>query len=207
LASNDKFAELLTSYGVTPPMKISKQTGKPALALAKSDAHFQQLLNGDNEDVALLCEARLRVKSTQARTRAQRFIDIAGRGTMPVPLNYAAAETLRWGGCFVAETKVLVYDRHSGQCEKRIVDVLPDDLVWDGMEFVQHEGVSFNGYKEVMQHDGLTGTAEHEVFIDAHTTCTLAEAAREQKRVMVAPAPDSGAVDRARTLLKRLGRG
>ena len=98
LASNDKFAELLRSYGVEPPIKISKQTGKPAFALAKSDAHFQQLLNGDNEEVALLCEARLRVKSTQARTRAQRFIDIASRGTLPVPLNYYATETGRYGG-------------------------------------------------------------------------------------------------------------
>jgi DNA polymerase len=98
LASNDKFAELLRQYGVEPPVKISKQTGKPAFAFAKSDAHFQQLLNGDNEEVALLCDARLRVKSTQARTRAQRFIDIASRGTLPVPLNYYAAETGRWGG-------------------------------------------------------------------------------------------------------------
>lgn len=98
LASNDKFAELLRQYGVEPPVKISKQTGKPAFAFAKSDAHFQQLLNGDNEEVALLCDARLRVKSTQARTRAQRFIDIASRGTLPVPLNYYATETGRYGG-------------------------------------------------------------------------------------------------------------
>ncbi len=98
LASNDKFAELLRQYGVEPPVKISKQTGKPAFAFAKSDAHFQQLLNGDNEEIAMLCDARLRVKSTQARTRAQRFIDIASRGTLPVPLNYYATETGRYGG-------------------------------------------------------------------------------------------------------------
>jgi len=98
LASNLHFAEILKGYGITPPMKVSKQTGKPALALAKSDAHFQQLLNGDNEEVALLCEARIAVKSTQARTRAKRFIEIASRGALPVPLNYYAAETGRWGG-------------------------------------------------------------------------------------------------------------
>ena len=96
LASNDKFAALLERYGITPPTKISKTTGKEAFALAKNDAHFQALLNGDNEEVALLCEARLRVKSTLERTRAQRFIDIASRGTMPVPLAYYGAETGRW---------------------------------------------------------------------------------------------------------------
>lgn len=98
LASNDKFAELLRGYGVEPPTKTSKQTGKEAYAFAKNDAHFQQLLNGANEDVALLCDARLRVKSTQARTRAQRFLDIASRGALPVPLNYYATETGRYGG-------------------------------------------------------------------------------------------------------------
>ena len=96
LASNPKFATLLTKLGVVPPMKISKTTGKQALALAKSDALFQALLNGENADVALLCEARLQVKSTSERTRAQRFLDIAGRGTLPVPLSYYGASTGRW---------------------------------------------------------------------------------------------------------------
>ena len=96
LASNDKFAGLLSKMGLAPPKKISKTTGKEALALAKNDAHFQALLNSDNEDVALLCEARLAVKSTLERTRAQRFLDISERGRLPVPLNYYGAHTGRW---------------------------------------------------------------------------------------------------------------
>ena len=97
LASNDHFAEVLTRLGVEPPMKISpSNTQKRIYAFAKSDALFQQLLNSDDEDVALLCEARLRVKSTSVRTRAQRFIDIAGRGTLPIPLSYYGAATGRW---------------------------------------------------------------------------------------------------------------
>ena len=96
LASNDRFAEILERLGAVVPLKTSKVTGKEAYALAKNDAHFQAMLNGDNEDVALMCEARLRVKSTLERTRAQRFIDIASRGAMPVPLSYYGAETGRW---------------------------------------------------------------------------------------------------------------
>jgi DNA polymerase I-like protein with 3'-5' exonuclease and polymerase domains len=96
LASNDKFAVVLSEMGLVPPKKISKTTGKEALALAKNDAHFQALLNSDNEDVALLCEARLAVKSTLERTRAQRFLDISERGRLPVPLNYYGAHTGRW---------------------------------------------------------------------------------------------------------------
>lgn len=98
LASNLKFAELLRSLGVDPPMKTSRTTGKPALALAKNDAMFQALLNGAREDVASLCEARLLVKSTLERTRAQRFLDISGRGALPFPLKYYAAHTGRYGG-------------------------------------------------------------------------------------------------------------
>ena len=75
-AHDPKFAEALRALGVEPPTKVSKTTGKKALALAKNDALFQALLNGSNEDVALLCEARLKVKSTTERTRAQRFLDI-----------------------------------------------------------------------------------------------------------------------------------
>jgi DNA polymerase len=96
LASNAKFAEVLSAMGVTPPTKISKTTGKEAFAFAKNDALFQALLNGEREDVALLCEARLRVKSTTERTRAQRFLDISGRGALPVPLSYFGAATGRW---------------------------------------------------------------------------------------------------------------
>ena len=96
LASNPKFAEVLVLMGVTPPTKVSKTTGKEAFAFAKNDALFQALLNGEREDVALLCEARLRVKSTTERTRAQRFLDISGRGPLPVPLSYYGAATGRW---------------------------------------------------------------------------------------------------------------
>lgn len=99
LASNDKFAEVLRAVGVEPPTKVSPTTGKTAFAFAKNDALFQSLLNGDSEEVVLLCEARIKVKSTQERTRAQRFLDIAGRGDgkLPVPVNFAHTRTLRWG--------------------------------------------------------------------------------------------------------------
>lgn len=96
LASNPRFAETLRELGVEAPTKVSKTTGKRTLALAKNDALFQALLNGSNEDVALLCEARLKVKSTTERTRAQRFLDISTRGPLPVPLSYYGALSGRW---------------------------------------------------------------------------------------------------------------
>ena len=204
LASNPKFARLLESLGAAPPYKTSKTTGKSTLALAKNDAHFQALLNGEQEEIALLCEARLAVKSTTERTRAQRFLEIAKRGALPVPLSYYGALSGRWTACLVADTEVMVYDRHNGQCIKRIVDVLPDDLVWDGVEFVQHEGVQFSGYKEVMTYDGITGTPDHKVFLDDATTISLFDACTSGARIMDAAEPDARALDAARARLKRL---
>jgi DNA polymerase len=98
LLSNQKFAERLISLGVEPPMKVSPTTGKPTLALAKNDEGFKALAEHPDERVQALVAARLGTKSTLEETRTQRFIEIAKRGSLPVPLRYYAAHTGRWGG-------------------------------------------------------------------------------------------------------------
>lgn len=98
LMSNQKFADLLTKLGVVPPMKISPTTGKETYAFAKSDEAFKSLLEHKNPTVQALVSARLGVKSTIEETRTQRFIEIATRGPLPIPLRYYAAHTGRWGG-------------------------------------------------------------------------------------------------------------
>ncbi|MFZ4600237.1 MAG: DNA polymerase [Terrimicrobiaceae bacterium] len=98
LMSNDKFAELLKNLGVTPPTKISPATGREAWAFAKTDEGFKALLEHENEAVQILAAARLGVKSTIEETRTERFIGIADRGLLPIPLRYYAAHTGRWGG-------------------------------------------------------------------------------------------------------------
>ena len=98
LMSNPKFAELLKSLGVEPPMKVSPATGKETFAFAKTDEEFKALADHDDDKVQALVAARLGTKSTLEETRTQRFIDIAKRGTLPVPVRYYAAHTGRWGG-------------------------------------------------------------------------------------------------------------
>ena len=98
IMSNDKFSELLKALGVEPPRKISATTGKEAWAFAKTDEGFKALLEHDNPVVQALASARLGVKSTIEETRTQRFLGIAERGVMPIPLRYYAAHTGRWGG-------------------------------------------------------------------------------------------------------------
>jgi len=98
LMSNEKFAGVLKLLGVEPPRKISPTTGKETWAFAKTDEGFKALLEHENEAVQLLAAARLGVKSTIEETRTERFIGIASRGVMPIPLRYYAAHTGRWGG-------------------------------------------------------------------------------------------------------------
>jgi hypothetical protein len=254
LASNPKFASLLESVGVDPPYKLSKTTGKQTLALAKTDAIFQSILNGENEPAALLCEARLKVKSTSERTRAQRFSDISRRGALPVPLSYYGAATGRWTaskgsainmqnlkrgsflrraimapegyqlvvgdlsqieprvlawladyqdmldifrsgadpyaqfgaqmfripgmtkeshpdlrqsaksallGCFGPETQVLTQRGWTP-----IIRVQATDTVWDGEEWVCHQGVVPQGEKEVLTALGISATSDHEILTE-----------------------------------------
>ena len=98
LMSNPKFAELLVSLNVEPPMKISPTTGKETYAFAKNDEAFKGLLEHEDTRVQALVNARLGTKSTLEESRTERFIGIAKRGLLPVPVRYYAAHTGRWGG-------------------------------------------------------------------------------------------------------------
>ncbi len=48
----------------------------------------------------------------------------------------------------------------------RIENVKPHHRLWDGENWVSHEGVVYQGKKEVMTYDGLTATANHLVWIE-----------------------------------------
>lgn len=114
LMSNDKFAELLSSLGVSPPRKLSPATGRENWAFAKSDKAFTALEDHPDPAVQCVVAARLGHKSTIEETRTQRLISIGNlswptsylasrgypQGTIffPVPLRYGAAHTHRLGG-------------------------------------------------------------------------------------------------------------
>ena len=100
LASNNQFASLLEEESISPPLKISKTTGKPTFAFSKTDQGFQDLLNSPNKRVADLAAGRLIIKSTQNETRSKRLLKLAEdqQGFLPVALNYYGAHTGRFSG-------------------------------------------------------------------------------------------------------------
>ena len=97
LRSDTKFAAILTHLGVEPATKTTAK-GNVKCAFAKNDDFMRELEEHEAPHIQLLAEARLDAKSVGAETRAQRFLDMAKRGYLPVYLNYAAAHTHRWGG-------------------------------------------------------------------------------------------------------------
>lgn len=100
LASNKQFAGLLVEFGVPPPMKTSKTTGKETFALAKNDEGFIALTEHEDPFIQQLCAVRLGTKSTIEESRIERFISIGARnkGMLPIPLKYYGAHTGRWSG-------------------------------------------------------------------------------------------------------------
>lgn len=203
LMSNNKLAVVLESLGVEVPMKLNSK-GAQAFAFAKTDEGFKALAEHDDLRVQAIIAARLGTKSTLEETRTERFIAIAERpnrkNLLPVPLLYYGARTGRWSACVVADTRLTVYNTFEGVVEKRIVDVLLDDLIWDGEAFVQHEGVVFNGYAEVITWDGITGTEDHVVFTEDGER-SLYSAMQAECRIKVAGAVTQDAVDTARKLI------
>jgi DNA polymerase III epsilon subunit-like protein len=98
LMSNQIFAKYLINLGIEPPMKTSLRTGKQAYAFGKTDKEFMELLEHPDERVQVAVAARLGVKSTIEETRTTNLIGVAGRGRLPIMLNYYGAHTGRFSG-------------------------------------------------------------------------------------------------------------
>jgi len=111
LMRNVIFKELLENQGVVTQYK--KGANGPIPAFAKTDDFMAELLEDENPTVQALAAARLGVKSTLEETRAERLLAIAALnwetllggnvrlysgGTMPIPLRYSGAHTLRLSG-------------------------------------------------------------------------------------------------------------
>jgi DNA polymerase len=96
LQSADRFADILHEQGVEPEYKEGKN--KPIPAFAKTDQFMKDLLEGEDELLANLAQARLGIKSTIQQTRAATLGWTTSRGTLPVYIRAYGAKTTRPSG-------------------------------------------------------------------------------------------------------------
>lgn len=61
-------------------------------------------------------------------------------------------------GCFSGHTEVLTPDGY-----KYLAVLKREDLVWDGIAFVEHEGVIYKGHRDVIRKYGVRATPDHKV--------------------------------------------
>lgn len=105
IRSDAKFADALRNLNVEPPTKLSPkrvdERGLPqtVYAFAKTDDGFKELLDGEDEEVTLLCEARVELKSTINESRTTRMLKIANEERpWPIMLRVSGAHTHRYSG-------------------------------------------------------------------------------------------------------------
>lgn len=95
------------------------------------------------------------------------------RDVTGVTLDRKPVKNINFGLCIAAGQRVLT---------KRglvaIENVQLTDQLWDGVEWVNHRGVIFNGYKTVIQYHGLTATPEHLVWTLGGLQMCLGDAAK-----------------------------
>lgn len=68
---------------------------------------------------------------------------------------------------------------------KRIDNISIADLLWDGVEWVHHDGVIYKGVKDVITYAGITGTPNHIVYTRDGRKLTLDEAAASGEELAV----------------------
>ena len=79
----------------------------------------------------------------------------------------------------IAEGELVLTDKGLIPIER----ITLDHLVWDGAEWVRHEGLVYQGVKEVMTYDGLTATADHEVWVGRERSLPFGVAASRLERL------------------------
>jgi predicted GIY-YIG superfamily endonuclease len=103
--------------------------------------------------------------------------DQRARGT----LLFYGAHTGRW--CLEEDTLILVRDERGVIRKRKIQHVRSTDALWDGFEWVRHAGVVASGEKEIIEHDGVRASADHEVWVSENKKMRLEDAARLGARI------------------------
>ncbi len=139
-------------------------------------------LMGLDEDVLRVLELRLRVSKSSVKKYPALLAATDDDGNLRGCHQFAGAgRTWRW--CLPAYTPVLVKRPGGRVCTVPITDVRLSDLVWDGWEWVRHEGVVYSGVRETVCFDGVVATPAHRVYINSWLQVPLSVAKKMRMEV------------------------
>ena len=99
---------------------------------------------------------------------------IANDGQVIVNYDASQIECVAAGGLVLTDTGL-----------KPIEHISIDDLLWDGVEWVKHDGVIMKGIKDVITYSGVTATPEHIVYTDYGRAIPFGQAAAECRALLV----------------------
>lgn len=102
---------------------------------------------------------------------------IANDGQVIVNFDASQIECVAAGGLVLTDTGL-----------KPIEHISIDDLLWDGIEWVEHDGVVMKGIKDVITYSGITATPDHIVYTECGRAIPFGQAAAERATLLVGEA-------------------
>lgn len=128
--------------------------------LSQAELRIAAAMSGDRTMIDIYCSGGDIHKSTAAIV-----LGITMEAFERLPKEEQKEARQKAKACIAAGQLVLTRDRGLVPIE----NILLTDLVWDGVEWVHHEGVVYKGYREVITHEGLTATPDHRVYTEGRS--------------------------------------
>ena len=95
---------------------------------------------------------------------------------------YCGAE--KTGRFCIAENEKVLIKTEKGEIRwEKIQNIKDDWALWDGSEWVEHDGVIYAGKKEIVEYDGIKTTKDHRVFISATEYDTMENVKKRKLRI------------------------
>lgn len=188
VVTNELMDEAISISGLANPKSVTqlksyleKEIGEELSDLTKDTV--KELIKTTNNEAA---RRMLELRQELSKTSVKKYVamketvcdDSRTRGLLQF---YGANRTGRW--CLAEGSQVLVKTMTGEIKEKPIEAVTIDDKVWDGDNWVSHEGVVFSGDKDVIEWDGIVATPDHIVYISDTVSMRLEDAKERRLRL------------------------
>lgn len=181
---NGLLQEFKDITGIDKPSKLGllkkwlfEETGEEVDKINKETIP-EILKNTDSEKIKRAMEIRQESSKTSTKKYPAMLAALCKDGRVRGVHEYYGAN--RTGRACLAEGSMVLVKNAQGIYEKPIEQILITDLVFDGDNWVEHEGVEFSGDKEVIEWDGVCATERHIVYLDSTTSVPLKRALKTQ---------------------------